>query len=125
MGRVTWSLEISPCSAGALALLTPFHALWRSHSSTDLAERRRYISLVELAQANGARTLIFSTLHPSGEQLGHMTGIAAILRYPLSDLEAEVAEEEAKRAQNATLGALAPRPDDAGVAEAPEDEVFF
>lgn len=38
---------------------------------------------------------MFSSLHTSGEQLGQMTGIAAILTYPLPDLEdMEVGEEE-------------------------------
>ncbi len=40
--------------------------------------------------------IIFSSLHPSGEKLKNITGIAAILRYeiqPLDDEEEEMVEK--------------------------------
>jgi protein pelota len=40
---------------------------------------------MEACRSNGAKVLIFSSLHVSGEQLQQLTGIAAILRYPLDD----------------------------------------
>jgi protein pelota len=49
----------------------------------DVAQRKVYVSLTESVQAKGGSVYIFSTLHPSGEQLKGLTGVAAILRFPL------------------------------------------
>jgi hypothetical protein len=38
--------------------------------------------------------LIFSSMHVSGEQLSMLTGIAAILRFPLPDIENEEMSDE-------------------------------
>lgn len=35
----------------------------------------------------GGEVFVFSAMHVSGEQLGKLTGIAAILRFPLAELE--------------------------------------
>uniref|UniRef100_A0A914RMF5 ERF1 domain-containing protein n=1 Tax=Parascaris equorum TaxID=6256 RepID=A0A914RMF5_PAREQ len=46
---------------------------------------------------HGANVLIFSSMHPSGEQLSLLSGVAAILRFPLHELEDEAmsdSEEE-------------------------------
>ncbi|KAJ3127844.1 hypothetical protein HK098_005738 [Nowakowskiella sp. JEL0407] len=61
--------------------------------SKDLNERRKYIQLVEQVRAQGRETLIFSTLHVSGEQLSQLTGVAAILHFAMPDLEGESDEE--------------------------------
>lgn len=46
----------------------------------------------------GGECLIFSALHPSGEQLKQLTGIAAVLHFPMPELEEQVQmEEERKR----------------------------
>lgn len=37
----------------------------------------------------GANVLIFSSMHVSGEQLSALSGVAAILRFPLHELEDE------------------------------------
>ena len=37
----------------------------------------------------GGETVIFSSLHPSGEKLKNITGIAAILRFDVMPLEEE------------------------------------
>ena len=42
--------------------------------------------MVEDARANGAEVLIFSSMHESGNELRNLTGIAALLRFPL-DIE--------------------------------------
>jgi protein pelota len=49
----------------------------------DVAQRKVYVALTESVQAKGGSVHIFSTLHPSGEQLKGLTGVAAILRFPL------------------------------------------
>jgi protein pelota len=51
--------------------------------SADLKQRIQYVDLVESAKANGAEVRIFSTLHSSGQQLSNLSGVAAILRFPL------------------------------------------
>jgi protein pelota len=35
----------------------------------------------------GGEVFVFSAMHVSGEQLSKLTGIAAILRFPLTELE--------------------------------------
>ena len=37
----------------------------------------------------GGEALVFSSMHVSGEQLAQLTGIAAILRFPLEELADE------------------------------------
>ncbi|XP_062084223.1 protein PELOTA 1 [Humulus lupulus] len=55
--------------------------------NADLVARRRYVNLVESVKDSGGTVHIFSSLHVSGEQLAQISGIAAILRFPLPDLE--------------------------------------
>ncbi|XP_057960906.1 protein PELOTA 1-like [Malania oleifera] len=55
--------------------------------SSDIATRREYINLVKSVKDSGGTAHIFSSMHVSGEQLAQLTGIAAILRFPLPDLE--------------------------------------
>lgn len=55
--------------------------------SADINTRRKYVDLVESVKAGGGEVFIFSVMHVSGEQLQQLTGIAAILRFPLPDLE--------------------------------------
>ncbi|XP_037981327.1 protein pelota homolog [Motacilla alba alba] len=63
----------------------------------DVATRARYVKLVDSVRENMGTVRIFSSLHVSGEQLGQLTGVAAILRFPvaeLSDQEDESSSEE-------------------------------
>jgi len=55
--------------------------------SFELEERKKYVKLVEEVRENGGEVYIFSSLHVSGEQLNQLTGIAAILRFPLLDID--------------------------------------
>lgn len=55
--------------------------------SQDLATRKKYVQLVEEAKQSGASVTMFSTQHVSGEQLMMMSGVAALLRFPLADLD--------------------------------------
>ena len=62
--------------------------------ASDPRERRKYVDLVESVRENAGRVYVFSSLHVSGEQLKQLTGVAALLRYPLPDLEdMQMAEE--------------------------------
>ncbi|KAK3042778.1 hypothetical protein RJ639_001051 [Escallonia herrerae] len=55
--------------------------------NSDIATRKKYVNLVSSVRDSGGTAYIFSTMHVSGEQLAQLTGVAAILRFPLPDLE--------------------------------------
>lgn len=55
--------------------------------SQDIATRRKYVNLVESVRANGGIVRLFSSLHVSGEKLGQISGIAAILRFPMPEID--------------------------------------
>ncbi|KAL7109088.1 hypothetical protein ACP275_06G153500 [Erythranthe tilingii] len=55
--------------------------------SADVAARKKYVNLVDSVKSSGGTAHIFSSMHVSGEQLAQLTGIAAILRFPLPDLD--------------------------------------
>eukprot|EP00571_Detonula_confervacea_P008010 CAMPEP_0172315990 /NCGR_PEP_ID=MMETSP1058-20130122/26895_1 /TAXON_ID=83371 /ORGANISM="Detonula confervacea, Strain CCMP 353" /LENGTH=418 /DNA_ID=CAMNT_0013030205 /DNA_START=107 /DNA_END=1363 /DNA_ORIENTATION=- len=55
--------------------------------SSDIGTRKKYVSLVESVRERGGKVYIFSTMHVSGQQLQQVSGVAAILRYPLPDLD--------------------------------------
>lgn len=55
--------------------------------SQNLAERKRYVKIVDSVREGNGTVKIFSSLHVSGEQLRQLTGIAAILRFPMPDIE--------------------------------------
>ncbi|XP_014014042.1 protein pelota homolog isoform X2 [Salmo salar] len=52
----------------------------------DVTTRSRYVRLVDNVRDNGGTVRIFSSLHVSGEQLTQLSGVAAILRFPIADL---------------------------------------
>lgn len=60
----------------------------------DIAQRKQYVSLVDSVRENGGDVKLFSSLHVSGEQLGLLTGVAAILRFPIPELEEEATSSE-------------------------------
>uniref|UniRef100_T1J2J3 Protein pelota homolog n=1 Tax=Strigamia maritima TaxID=126957 RepID=T1J2J3_STRMM len=55
--------------------------------SLDFAARKQYVTLVDSCRENGGDVKVFSSLHISGEQLDQLTGVAAILRFPMPELE--------------------------------------
>lgn len=55
--------------------------------SPSILERRKYISLLDDIKRAGSRHQIFTGLSQSGEQLDQLTGVAAILRFPLPEIE--------------------------------------
>jgi protein pelota len=62
--------------------------------SADVAARKKYLHLVESVRENGGEVKLFSALHVSGEQLKQLGGIAAILRFPVTDLQPEDEDED-------------------------------
>ncbi|GAA5864581.1 hypothetical protein JCM3774_005173 [Rhodotorula dairenensis] len=78
---------------GAIGKLLVSDELFRAPS---VARRKRFVKLVEDVKAYGGEVLMFSSMHESGQQLNQLTGIAAILTYPL---DIEVVEEEERLEQ--------------------------
>lgn len=52
--------------------------------------------MVDAVRSRGGEALVFSSMHESGQQLNLLTGIAAILTYPL-DIEVVEMEEREER----------------------------
>lgn len=73
---------------GAIGTLLISDGLFRA---ADPQRRKAFVALVEDVRNAGGEAAIFSGLHESGRQLNGLTGIAAILRYPM---DVEVVEEE-------------------------------
>ncbi|KAL6146915.1 hypothetical protein ACLB2K_057591 [Fragaria x ananassa] len=55
--------------------------------NADVVTRQKYVNLVNSVKDSKGNVHIFSSMHVSGEQLAQITGIAAILRFPLPDLD--------------------------------------
>lgn len=77
--------------AQAIETLLVTDALFRSK---DLQQRKRYVALVEAVKEQGGVVKIFSSLHISGEQLQQLSGVAAILRFPMPEIEDEVEADD-------------------------------
>mmetsp|Transcript_43661 Transcript_43661/g.102822 ORF Transcript_43661/g.102822 Transcript_43661/m.102822 type:complete len:413 (-) Transcript_43661:473-1711(-) len=75
---------------GAIETLLLSDNLFRSE---DPQTRKKYVSLVETVKDAGGVVRIFSTMHISGQQLERLSGLAAILRFPMDELEDEEEEE--------------------------------
>lgn len=59
----------------------------------NVATRKIYVNLVEKAERDGIEVIIFGSMNPSGERLDNLSGVAAILRYPLPGLD-DIEEDE-------------------------------
>ncbi|XP_044731714.1 protein pelota [Chrysoperla carnea] len=55
----------------------------------DVQTRKQYVQLVDSVRESGGEVKIFSSMHVSGEQLEQLTGVAAILRFPMPEIEDE------------------------------------
>lgn len=70
---------------GAVQTLLLSDSLYRSAASAEA--RRGWVALVEGVRGAGGEAHVFSSAHASGEQLDKLSGVAAILRFPLPELE--------------------------------------
>lgn len=77
---------------GAVKCLLLTDSLFRSD---DIAVRKHYIALADLARAQGAEVLVLSTLHDLGVQLEQLTGAAVLLKYAV-DLDSEDEDEDSE-----------------------------
>ncbi|CAF1521686.1 unnamed protein product, partial [Didymodactylos carnosus] len=69
----------------------------------DFIKRRRYVELVDSVKESSGDVRLFSSLHASGERLGQLTGIAAILRFPMPDLDNDEQLHHHDHADNITI----------------------
>ncbi len=61
----------------------------RLFRARDVSDRKKYVAIVEEVREYGGDIKIFSSLHVSGEQLDQLTGICAVLRFPMQELDEE------------------------------------
>lgn len=83
--------------AGAVGTLLMSNRLFRSES---VNERRKFVQMVEDVKKGGGDVLILNSIHSSGERLDGLGGLAAILTYPMQDLDEEQETEEIEENAN-------------------------
>ena len=67
------------------------NALFRAQ---DVRERKRWVELVDrVRDVEGGEVRVLSSLHESGQRLEALGNVAAILTFPLEDLDEEEEEE--------------------------------
>lgn len=98
----------------AVATLMVTDSLFRN---ANVALRRKYVELTETVKDSGSTVHIFSSQHVSGEQLAQLSGLCAILRFPMPELddidsEAELDDAGADEADDYAAGGPAAADDD-------------
>lgn len=84
---------------GGILLIS--NALFRAQ---DVAVRRRWVRLVDrVRDIEGGEVRTLSSEHESGKRLDGLGGIAAILTFPLDDLDEEDAEAEIPNGASSSL----------------------
>ncbi|KAL4605509.1 hypothetical protein ACB092_09G034900 [Castanea dentata] len=58
--------------------------------SVEIETRHKYVGLVKSVKKAGGKVFVFLSMHVSGEELTKLTDIAAMLRFPLPDLDERV-----------------------------------
>lgn len=102
---------------GAIQTLLISDGLFRS---PDPNRRKKFVQLVEDVRSQGGEVAIFSSMHESGRQLNGLTGIAAILMFPMDVEQVEEEEREAKEAEAAQSGQAVQDGDGDGVPALPQ-----
>ncbi|XP_028789637.1 protein PELOTA 1-like [Neltuma alba] len=59
------------------------------YRSSDVKTRHKYAKLAKSVGKGGGKVLVYTSMHVSAEQLAQLTGVAAILRFPLPDLDGD------------------------------------
>eukprot|EP01006_Ploeotia_vitrea_P035643 TRINITY_DN65915_c3_g1_i2.p1 TRINITY_DN65915_c3_g1~~TRINITY_DN65915_c3_g1_i2.p1 ORF type:complete len:303 (+),score=130.13 TRINITY_DN65915_c3_g1_i2:196-1104(+) len=68
--------------------------------ASKVATRRQYVALVDAVKDNGGNVVVLSSMHVTGQQLNQMTGVAAILRFPLPHLDSDSEEDSDSDSDN-------------------------
>ncbi|EGY19456.1 hypothetical protein VD0002_g6534 [Verticillium dahliae] len=61
--------------------------------SSDIATRKQYVALVDKVKEDGGEVRILSSDHESGQRLDMLGSVAALLSYPIADLDDEDADD--------------------------------
>ena len=77
--------------AQAIEVLLISDKLFRAQ---NVVKRKIFVKLVDEVREYGGDVKIFSSMHVSGEQLEQLTGICAILRFPMQELEDTDSEDD-------------------------------
>ena len=91
------------------------NALFRSQ---EIKTRQRWVKLVDEVKEQGGEVRVLSSMHESGKRLEGLGGIAAILTYPIEDLDQDIdgtgngveLEEDAEHGTEATINGIEGRP---------------
>ncbi|KAI0138740.1 hypothetical protein F4776DRAFT_619768 [Hypoxylon sp. NC0597] len=67
--------------------------------SQDIGTRRRYVAMVDKVKEDGGEARILSSDHESGQRLDALGGIAAILTYPMLDLDEDEDQADGGQAE--------------------------
>ncbi|EDQ93058.1 uncharacterized protein MONBRDRAFT_13325 [Monosiga brevicollis MX1] len=86
-----WAHVAAACDALAIDTLLLSDTLLRSR---DVGVRKQYVNLVETVKDQGGTVRIFSSMHVSGQQLDNITGVAAVLRFPMPNLFQDDVEDQ-------------------------------
>ncbi|KAK4281579.1 hypothetical protein QN277_013052 [Acacia crassicarpa] len=60
------------------------------YRSSDIETRRKYTNFAKSVKKGGGKVVVYSSMDASAQQLAQLTGLAAILRFPLPYLEEDV-----------------------------------
>ena len=60
----------------------------------NIEQRKFYVKMHDTAYRDGLNVVVFSSMSPSGQRLNNLTGIAAILRFKLPQLDDMVEADE-------------------------------
>ncbi|XP_075240387.1 protein pelota-like [Convolutriloba macropyga] len=86
--------------AQAVEELLVTDTLFRSRNFTV---RKQYVTLVEQVKDCGGEVRILSSLHESGQYLDRLTGVAALLRFPMPELD-DLCESDQDENEDPLLG---------------------
>jgi protein pelota len=87
---VAKAVEAGAVGAGK-GLLLMNNTLFRS---TDLAERKMFVALADAVKAAGGEVRVISSEHESGKRLAMLGNVAAVLTFPMPELDDEGEDEE-------------------------------
>ena len=76
---------------GAIHTLLILDELFRS---TDVVVRRQWVQMTEEVEAAGGLVFVFSSMHLSGQQLKNISGVAALLRFPMPEIVSSSSQQE-------------------------------
>ncbi|KAA8565870.1 hypothetical protein EYC84_009686 [Monilinia fructicola] len=79
----------------------------RLFRSQEIGVRKRWVALVDKVKEHGGEARVLSSDHESGKRLEGLGGIAAILTYPLPDLDEDMEDEKEEDTPVAAMQGIA------------------